>query len=332
MRHVLDTLDPLERRVTREDQQAHYIMRILPYRAPDSTVSGTLVTFLDVTSIVQAEQHHRLLVDELNHRVKNMLTVVVSLAAQTLRRSATLEEFSEAFMGRVQALTASYTLLSGQNWLSVSLQDLLTEETRPYAAPDHNNIVMDGPPVRLAAAGVLAIGMAIHELATNAIKYGALSVREGIVTINWRFDYHRWREAACSGLGRGQRSRRSAAGNARFRNHAGRARPGARIVRQGADRLCPAGRPSHAARARRRRGRGRTGIQTGQRHVTSTLLTGKRVMVAEDELLISMLIEDVLADAGCLLVGPFSNVSDALAAAKDARSTSPCWMSICAGR
>jgi len=189
VRHVLDTLDPLERRVTREDQQAHYIMRILPYRAPDSTVSGTLVTFLDVTSIVQAEQHHRLLVDELNHRVKNMLTVVVSLAAQTLRRSATLEEFSESFMGRVQALTASYTLLSGQNWLSVSLQDLLTEETRPYAAPDHNNIVMDGPPVRLAAAGVLAIGMAIHELATNAIKYGALSVREGIVTINWRFEY-----------------------------------------------------------------------------------------------------------------------------------------------
>jgi two-component system CheB/CheR fusion protein len=189
VQQVLDTLEPQERRVTRADQQAHYIMRILPYRAPDSTVSGTLVTFLDVTSIVQAEQHHRLLVDELNHRVKNMLTVVLSLAAQTLRRAATLEDFSQAFMGRVQALTASYTLLSGQNWLSVSLQDLLTEETRPYAAPDRNNIVMDGPGVRLAAAGVLAIGMAIHELAINAIKYGALSVPEGIVTISWRFDY-----------------------------------------------------------------------------------------------------------------------------------------------
>ena len=57
-------------------------MRILPYRAPDSTVSGTLITFIDVTGIVQAEQHQRLLVDELNHRVKNMLTVVGSLAAQ----------------------------------------------------------------------------------------------------------------------------------------------------------------------------------------------------------------------------------------------------------
>jgi two-component system CheB/CheR fusion protein len=189
VQQALDTLEPQERRVTRADQQAHYIMRILPYRAPDGAVSGTLVTFLDVTSIVQAEQHHRLLVDELNHRVKNMLTVVLSLAAQSLRRAATLEDFSEAFMGRVRALTASYTLLSGQNWLSVSLQDLLTEATRPYAAPERNNIVMQGPGVRLAAAGVLAIGMAIHELATNAIRYGALSVPEGIVTITWRFDY-----------------------------------------------------------------------------------------------------------------------------------------------
>ena len=142
-----------------------------------------------MTSIVQAERHHHLLIDELNHRVKNMLTVVVSMAAQTLRRSATLQEFSEAFMGRVDALTASYTLLSGQCWLSVSLSDLLAEETRPYATPDRSNIVMQGPAVRLVAAGVLAIGMAIHELATNAIKYGALSVPEGSVTIIWRFEY-----------------------------------------------------------------------------------------------------------------------------------------------
>ena len=84
---VLNTLQPLERHIAHKDGKTHYVMRILPYRAPDSTVSGTLITFIDVTSIVQAEQHQRLLVDELNHRVKNMLTVVQSLAAQTLRRS-----------------------------------------------------------------------------------------------------------------------------------------------------------------------------------------------------------------------------------------------------
>ena len=120
-------------------------MRILPYRAPDSTVSGTLITFIDVTSIVQAEQHQRLLVDELNHRVKNMLTVVDSLAAQTLRRSQTLEEFSAAFTGRVRALTASYSLLSNQNWLRVSLREMLSEEIKPFAAQDPSDIVLEGP-------------------------------------------------------------------------------------------------------------------------------------------------------------------------------------------
>ena len=72
---------------------------------------GSLVTFVDVTRIVQAEEHQRLLVDELNHRVKNMLSVVISLATQTLRRSGTLEEFQGVFLGRVHALTAAYALL-----------------------------------------------------------------------------------------------------------------------------------------------------------------------------------------------------------------------------
>ena len=72
---VLHSLVPLERRVARDDGRTHYLMRILPYRTPDSAVDGTIVTFVDVSSIVQAEEHQRLLVDELNHRVKNMLTV-----------------------------------------------------------------------------------------------------------------------------------------------------------------------------------------------------------------------------------------------------------------
>jgi two-component system CheB/CheR fusion protein len=185
---VLDTLEPLERRVTRDDGKVHFIMRVLPYRGPDSKVDGTLVTFLDVTSIVEAENQQRLLVDELNHRVKNMLTVVVSLAAQTLRRSETLEAFSAAFMGRVQALTASYTLLSQANWVDVSLREVLMEEIRPFTARDGANFIIEGPTVRLAPQGALAFGMAVHELATNAVKYGALSTPEGIVRVTWRFD------------------------------------------------------------------------------------------------------------------------------------------------
>jgi len=104
---VLNTLEPLERRVTLRDGSAHDLLRILPYSTPDSAVDGSVVTFVDVTRIVQAEEHQRLLVDELNHRVKNMLSVVISLATQTLRRSGTLEEFEGVFLGRVHALTAA---------------------------------------------------------------------------------------------------------------------------------------------------------------------------------------------------------------------------------
>jgi two-component system CheB/CheR fusion protein len=84
---VLSSLQPLEKRVEREDGSAHYLMRVLPYRTPDSLVGGSLIPFVDVTSIVRAEQRQRLLVDELNHRVKNMLTVVISVATNSLRRA-----------------------------------------------------------------------------------------------------------------------------------------------------------------------------------------------------------------------------------------------------
>ena len=189
VRAVLDSLEPLERRVTRRDGSKHYIMRILPYRAQNSAVDGTLVTFVDVTSIVQAEQHQRLLVDELNHRVKNMLTVVISLASQTLRRAQTMEQFSDAFMGRIKALTASYSLLSQANWTDIQLLEVLVEETRPFLSRERANIVFQGPKVWLSPQGALALGMAIHELVTNAMKYGALSVPQGKVTVSWQIEH-----------------------------------------------------------------------------------------------------------------------------------------------
>ena len=185
VQQVLQTLEPLERRVSRQDGTAHFLLRILPYRTPDSAVDGTLVTFVDVTSIVQAEQHQRLLVDEMNHRVKNMLSVIMSLAAQTLRRSDSLQQFSDVFMGRVRALTAAYTLLSREKWSSVGLREILTEELEPFMAENRTNVLLDGPRIALEPRAALALGMAIHELATNAVKYGALSLPEGNVVARW---------------------------------------------------------------------------------------------------------------------------------------------------
>ena len=185
VRSVLKTLQPLETRVERKDGSAHYLMRILPYRSPDSTIDGSLITFVDVTSIVRAEEHQRLLVDELNHRVKNMLTVVISLATNTLRRCDSLETFREVFLGRIHALTTAYSLLSREGWSPISLREILMEELRPFLSGDRENIVMRGDELLLVPRAALTLGMAVHELTTNAVKYGALSVPEGTVTIAW---------------------------------------------------------------------------------------------------------------------------------------------------
>ena len=318
---VLHTLAPLERRVSRRDGTAHYLLRILPYRTPDSMVDGSLVTFVDVTRIVEAEQHQRLLVDELNHRVKNMLAVVISLATQTLRRSGTLEEFSGVFLGRVHALTAAYTLLSRESWSGVQLQEIVAEELRPFMAGDRANIRVEGPPVPLNPRGALALGMAIHELATNAAKYGALSVPEGDVAVTWTVERHG--DAEHLALDWTERNGPPVAVPARrgFGTTLNRAGPGARPVWRGRRRVParrragqrqsrPAGRvrQAHRSRARRRRARSRA--------MTYPMLAGKRVLLVEDELLVAMLVEDMLADAGCVLVGPFARLPAALAAAR----------------
>ena len=186
---VLQTLEPLERRVTSLDRASFYLMRILPYRGLEKVVNGALVSFLDVTGIVEAEQQQRLLVDELNHRVKNMLTVVISMVRQTLRRSETLDEFSTAFLGRLRALATAYTLLSQENWTEVGLQHILQEELSPYQNDaDPSNVALQGPRVALRPGAALAFGMIVHELATNAVKYGALSVPEGHILVEWQFE------------------------------------------------------------------------------------------------------------------------------------------------
>ena len=141
---------------------------------------------LDITERKRAQERQMLLVQELNHRVKNTLSVVQSLALHTRRGSRDLDGFQETFQARLMALSATHNILTRELWESASLQDILTAEMIPYGGLDSGRVNAAGEPIRLKPQQALAFGLALHELATNAAKYGALSVPHGRLDISWR--------------------------------------------------------------------------------------------------------------------------------------------------
>jgi two-component system CheB/CheR fusion protein len=183
---VLDGRQVVERRVTAQDGSVHFLMRVMPYQIESGAVDGVVVTFFDVTKVVEGEVLETL-VDELNHRVRNMLQVVQAVATHTLRNAPSLEAFGQSFLGRLKALARAHELVSHGNWKTVSLRELLEKELEPYSAAGANRLATEGPPVLLRPKAALALGMVLHELATNAAKHGALSVERGRVRVSWSF-------------------------------------------------------------------------------------------------------------------------------------------------
>ena len=136
-------------------------------------------------AMAKAEAHQRTLIEELNHRVKNMLTVVNAMARQTLASSPSVDVFSEKFTQRIDALGRTYSLLSREQWGFVPLSEIARESLEPYVWEDKDRIIHQGPYVPLDSKTALALGIVFHELATNAVKHGALSNSDGTVTIAW---------------------------------------------------------------------------------------------------------------------------------------------------
>lgn len=155
-----------------------------PIIEDDGAISGVFVEGADITDQVRAQERQRLLVDELNHRVKNTLATVQAIAQQTLRGSATPERFAEAFEARLMALSKTHNALTDSHWTGAGLRQILWQELSPYGA---ERVTMVGPDVQLSARLALALGMVFHELATNAAKYGALS-DGGRLAVTWSVD------------------------------------------------------------------------------------------------------------------------------------------------
>lgn len=145
-------------------------------------VSGVFVQGADRTNEVRAAQRQKLLVDELNHRVKNSLATVQSIAAQTLRSTPDPAAFREAFEARIMALSTVHNLLTGAGWEGADLRGVLEGELSPHGA---ERVALEGPTVALPPQEALSVAMLFHELATNAAKYGALSSADGRLTVRW---------------------------------------------------------------------------------------------------------------------------------------------------
>lgn len=155
--------------------------------ADDGGVRRLAGVSLDITDRKRAEERRKLLVNELNHRVKNSLATVQSIAAQTLRSSASPEFFREAFESRLIALSQTHDLLTRESWEGASLREVFDAELHAMAGEDR--VTFDYPAdLRLNPKAAVALGMGIHELATNAVKYGALSVPHGRVLVTWSLE------------------------------------------------------------------------------------------------------------------------------------------------
>jgi PAS domain S-box-containing protein len=285
-----------------------------PLRLPDGSIAQLAIT-RDVTARKRAEERQALLAREVDHRAKNALAVALSLVRLT--RAEDPRGFAEAVEGRIAALARAHTLLAGEGWSGAELRGVVRAELARWLAA--GRVELRGPPERLAPDTVQPVSLVLHELASNAARYGALSVPSGRVEVAWSADSAsgtlelRWTESG--GPPVPEPPRRPGFGSklvaATVRGQLGGA------VRQhwepaglrceitfGADRLRPRGgggeRPNGAETADGFAARAAGG------------LAGRRIVLVEDEPLVAMEMEETLRGLGCEVLGPAATVDEAV--------------------
>jgi two-component sensor histidine kinase len=154
-----------------------------PLHDSAGTVTGLVGVSVEITEHKRLEQRLRVMVDELNHRVKNTLATVQAIAAQTLRSMSL--EFYNAFQDRLMALATAHDVLTRERWAGAELHDVVAGQLGPYVGTIGERLHVAGPRIRLNSKAALALAMGLHELAVNALKYGALSNEAGRVSIDW---------------------------------------------------------------------------------------------------------------------------------------------------
>jgi PAS domain S-box-containing protein len=175
----------IEATLSREDDRTQdLLLSAAPLRQSGDTIFGCVVTIADVTERRATEKRQALLMGELTHRVKNTLTLVMAIAHRTIAGSRDMSDFRVAFGRRLDALAATHTLLASDVWKGLTLEDLITAELAPYVTVGSERVRLQGVAVRVLPDTAVALGLILHELVTNAVKYGALCSETGRIAIS----------------------------------------------------------------------------------------------------------------------------------------------------
>ena len=178
---------------TRRRMETHAV----PLTLPDGSVAQLGVT-RDVSERKRAEEHQRLLINELNHRVKNTLAIVQGIAQQSFKGDNAAPAARQAFEGRLAALSAAHNVLTDRSWAPVSIVQIVEDAVEPYRG-HAGGFDISGPPVTIPPKAAVSLALTVHELSTNAVKYGALSSPTGRVSVRWSAEEGRlrlvWRES-----------------------------------------------------------------------------------------------------------------------------------------
>lgn len=173
----------VEATLLRDGSTRELLLSASPLRQASETIFGCIVSIADVTDSRSIQKQQALLMSELSHRVKNTLTLVMSIANRTIKGAKDLHEFRSAFARRIEALAVTHKLLSEGSWGQLTIRELVGTELAPYVAINSARVQMDGLDVTIPADAAVALGLILHELVTNAVKYGSLSVESGRVSI-----------------------------------------------------------------------------------------------------------------------------------------------------
>jgi two-component system CheB/CheR fusion protein len=184
---VIRTGEQIEREVeARNGARQTLIMRMLPYRDENEVIAGAVLAFIDITERKQFEERLQDMVSELNHRVKNNLASVQSMLRHAASRAETKDELHKVLRGQLHAMAASHDILSRDDWKGAKLRDIVDAVLSPFVGQERDWLSVRGPEIRLKPQVVVGLGLILHEVATNASKYGAWSAEAGQVSLTWK--------------------------------------------------------------------------------------------------------------------------------------------------